>query len=582
MDIPECETFGSTYFPIPGLRRDSSDIRNVDPDPVMLKFASSAAHVTGKNLVSCETFTWLGEHFKSSFSQMKPELEQAFLAGVNHMFYHGVTYSPDDALWPGWLFYASLNLTPSNSLWPHFSDFNRFVTRCQSMLQAGQSDNELLIYWPVYDVWADSGKLLNMLTVHHIDEWLHPTSFYQWSTHLMDRGYLLDFISDDQIINSQVGHSGISTNAGQSDYKTLIIPSSQYLRLSTLDRILDLVFDGATVIFENKPIDVPGLHDHLERKNRMEELWSILQFKPVNNSDRNVASDVMVAKWGKGLVILTADIVEGLNYQNIKREALTDLGIQLVRRRSDRSSDYFLVNHTASDVDEILPFNASGETIIIMDPLSGHAGRAISQTENGTTQVRIQLKSGQSIFVRFMDEILSGLEEWKYRNGPGSEIELTGPWKLTFIEGGPELPEPLTLSGLVSWTELDDVMAGYFSGQAIYESTFEAQDSGNYLLFLGEVRESCRIWINGRNVGYAWSIPYEVDVSQYVIKGKNTLRIEVANLMANRIRYLDQQGISWRNYHEINFVNIDYRSFDASNWEPVPSGLLGPVRLIKF
>ena len=193
-----------------------------------------------------------------------------------------------------------------------------------------------------------------------------------------------------------------------------------------------------------------------------------------------------------------------------------------------------------------------------------------------------QLKSGQSIFVRFTDEILSDVEDWKYRDNARREIEISGPWKLTFTQGGPEIPEPVTLSQLVSWTELDDVMAGYFSGQAIYESTFEAEDLGNYLLSLGEVRESCRIWINGKEVGYAWSIPYEIDVSQYVVEGQNTLRIEVANLMANRIRYLDRQGISWRNYHEINFVNIDYQSFDASRWNPVPSGLLGPVRLIRF
>jgi hypothetical protein len=66
VDIPECETFGSSYFPIPGLRRDSADIRNVDPDPVMMKFATSAANISGKKLVSSETFTWLGEHFKTS------------------------------------------------------------------------------------------------------------------------------------------------------------------------------------------------------------------------------------------------------------------------------------------------------------------------------------------------------------------------------------------------------------------------------------------------------------------------------------------------------------------------------------
>ena len=69
VDIPECETFGSSFFPIPGLRRDSADVRPVDPDPVMLKFATSAANVHGKKQVSSETFTWLAEHFRTSLSQ---------------------------------------------------------------------------------------------------------------------------------------------------------------------------------------------------------------------------------------------------------------------------------------------------------------------------------------------------------------------------------------------------------------------------------------------------------------------------------------------------------------------------------
>lgn len=72
-----------------------------------------------------------------------------------------------------------------------------------------------------------------------------------------------------------------------------------------------------------------------------------------------------------------------------------------------------------------------------------------------------------------------------------------------------------------------------------------------------------------------------MDVTHYVHPGENELKFEVANLMANRIRYMDLKGIPWRNYHEINFVNIDYQPFDASVWEPMPSGLLGPVKLIR-
>lgn len=92
VDIPESETFGSTPFDIVGLKRDTADIQKADvPDINMLKFASSAANVTGKKLISNETFTWLTEHFKTSWSQAKPEVEQVFLSGINHVFYHGTT-----------------------------------------------------------------------------------------------------------------------------------------------------------------------------------------------------------------------------------------------------------------------------------------------------------------------------------------------------------------------------------------------------------------------------------------------------------------------------------------------------------
>ena len=59
---------------------------------------------------------------------------------------------------------------------------------------------------------------------------------------------------------------------------------------------------------------------------------------------------------------------------------------------------------------------------------------------------------------------------------------------------------------------------------------------------------------------------------------KNTLRINVRNLMANRIIGLDRSKTQWRKFF---FVNIDYESFDASDWQPLPSGLLGPVSITR-
>lgn len=102
VDIPETESFGPSAFPIPGLREDpnysTEDFSR--PDPLVMRFASSAAHVEGKPLASSESCTWLAEHFHVSLSQMKPELDQLFAAGINHVFFHGTTYSPPDEAFP--------------------------------------------------------------------------------------------------------------------------------------------------------------------------------------------------------------------------------------------------------------------------------------------------------------------------------------------------------------------------------------------------------------------------------------------------------------------------------------------------
>ena len=67
VDVPECEGFGLTDFGIRGLRKDSLTRPNFS-DISMLKYASSAAHLTGKPYTSSETFTWLTEHFRITSS----------------------------------------------------------------------------------------------------------------------------------------------------------------------------------------------------------------------------------------------------------------------------------------------------------------------------------------------------------------------------------------------------------------------------------------------------------------------------------------------------------------------------------
>ncbi|WP_425639141.1 glycosyl hydrolase [Algoriphagus yeomjeoni] len=573
VDIPECETFGSSYFPIPGLRRDSADIRNVDPDPIMLKFASSAAHLTGKNLVSSETFTWLGEHFKSSFSQMKPEVEQAFLAGVNHIFYHGVTYSPEDIPYPGWLFYASLNLTQQNSLWPHFKGFNEYIARSQAILQAGKADNELLVYWPVYDVWAEPKGKMEMITVHAVDEWLHPTEFYKQSKSLMEAGYSLDFISDDMIGKSSVKDELIHTSPTNSA-KVLLIPETEFMPIETLRDILKLAVDGAKVIFQSKPKSIPGYHsDQESRQAEFDALWASLVFQGGK------------VNMGKGQVILNQDSRNALEDLGIYREKLVDSGLDFIRRKVADGTYYFLVNHSANTISQTISLNTKAGTVMAMDPLTGKTGEIPTSSASEGTSVSIYLKSGESIFLKTFDEkVQLNIPAWPDYSKAFYTTVISKNWELTFTQGQPKVPASQKMETVKPWTDNNSPEADDFSGQASYTSEFDIKktEGKQYLMTIDKVYESAKIWINGEYAGNIWSIPYQLDITEELQNGKNTIKIEVANLMANSIRYLDRNGIEWRNYHEINFVNIDYKPFDASNWKTMPSGLGGKIEIAEF
>ena len=110
-------------------------MRRNDSDLSMLKYASSAAHIAGKACTSSETFTWLTEHFRTSLSQCKPDLDLMFVSGVNHVCFHGTTYSPPSEPWPGRKFYASVDMSPTNPQWRDMRNFSDYISRSQSFLQ---------------------------------------------------------------------------------------------------------------------------------------------------------------------------------------------------------------------------------------------------------------------------------------------------------------------------------------------------------------------------------------------------------------------------------------------------------------
>ena len=102
------------------------------------------------------------------------------------------------------------------------------------------------------------------------------------------------------------------------------------------------------------------------------------------------------------------------------------------------------------------------------------------------------------------------------------------------------------------------------------------------MLSLGDVRESARVRINGQEVCTLWALPYQCYIGKYLQQGENLIEIEVTNLPANRIAEMDRQKIPWRKFKDINVAALNYKKGNYAGWQPVSSGLLGPVRLIPM
>lgn len=532
VDIPEIEGFGLTNFGIKGLRQDPGKTRKNDSDFSMLKYAPSAAHIMGKPYTSSETFTWLTEHFRTSLSQMKPDMDLMFCAGVNHMFFHGTAYSPQHETWPGWRFYASIDMSPNNTIWRDAPYFMKYVERCQSMLQMGRPDNDFLTYLPIHDMWAkrSTGKRLMQFSIHAMGK-LAP-EFVKCIDAIDQAGFDCDYISDRILLDTYYNNGMLHTPGGTT-YKGLVIPSA--------DNIL-----------------TPAVKAHIEKLKAQ----------------------------GANIIVGTSatDLTKAAKAEKMK----TELGLKLIRRSNDKGHHYFIANLTPNDIQAYTTLAVPMATAMWFDPMTGNRQRA----EICGDSILVNLRSGESIILQTFnhkDEALSKelaslpvRGEWK-KTSP--IVKTLNNWKLSFTEATPAISKTYNLDTTKAWENLDD-STRTLMGTGVYECTInlsaaELKKGNSWTIDLGDVRESARVYVNDSLIGCAWAVPYRLSFANLLHKGNNKIRIEVTNLPANRISELDRQGYKWRKFDEINVVDINYKKTSYADWTPVASGLNSEVKLIK-
>lgn len=536
VDIPEIEGYGLSDFGIKGLRIDTLTRKN-DSDLSMLKYPASVAHFYGKPLVSAETFTWLTEHFRTSLSQCKPDFDLMMIGGINHIYFHGTTYSPAQAKWPGHLFYASMEMSPINPIWRDAPAFFRYVARVQSWMQYGQPDNDLLIYLPVHSIWSQYPGRLLQFDIHSMAQ--KAPQFIQAVNTLYNLGYDMDYCSDRMLADIKgVDVQGNLIAPSGITYKALVVPADPYMPATTLNRINELLAQGATIY--------------------------------LIKTDEGYASVVG-------------------NDAKIKPEAMRQLGLKCIRRSNAEGYHYFISNLSPNDFVGAVPLAVAFTEAWIFNPLT----EQITPATIANQGVELNLRSGESCILLVHTQHASSTQPINQTISHTSQLSQTVkinlatlPWLLAPVDMQSFDTLAVTqLEQLQPWTALSPAWQTA-KGTASYTtqvrlSKRQLKRCSHWELNLGDVRESAHVFINGHDAGTAFSVPFSLSVGQYLKPGINTITIQVTGLAANYVAEMDRRGEVWRIFKDANIANLKGGKVSYyGNWDLMPAGLNSEVTLV--
>jgi hypothetical protein len=353
---------------------------------------------------------------------------------------------------------------------------------------------------------------------------------------------------------------------------------------------MQLIKQGATVIFyKEMPKDVPGFANLERDRKKLKAAYSLLNFRKAaqdpGSATGSKSADLQFASLGKGRVIMGDDLDDGLRLAGIKKMAFTEKGLSGIRRSNPAGMAYFISNRTGRTFDDIVSFE-DAMSIGLFDPMTGQSGLIKKSHGNGAQAgVRIRLKPFESIIVQLYATRQTG-SIYKYSIPKGEPLKIGSRWTLTFLEGGPTVPGAMSMTEPAAWTNLENAALNDYSGTAKYSTTFESPSAtaDGWLLDLGKVNETAEVLLNGKQIATLIGPSFQCVIPATAIKPTNKLEVIVANLMANRIAWMDRKELPWKIFYNTNMParkreNVKNGLFDAAAWKPLPSGLSGPVTL---
>lgn len=554
--------------------------------------ATSIAHIKGHPVVGAEVFTSDNDQAWQLYPwNMKNQSDWALAHGINRFVYHTFAHKPlGEEHRPGMTMGRyGVHWDRGQTWWPMVGAYHDYISRSSHMMQQGQAVSDILYLTPegapmIFTPPADA----------LVENEMIPDK----------KGYGFDGCSPKMLMDWATVENGKIAFPGATSYEIMVLPNFETMTPELLRKITSLVEKGAKVIGV-PPLKSPSLVNYPncdnEVKNLAEKLWGALQTPTEFNEISFGAGSVF---WGGNLVSeelyptykSTVELLSKLNIAEDFKSASNT--IRFGHRKTDDKDIYFIANRTNDFQKTACTFRAVGEPEIWIGTTGETRKLTNYRVENGMTTIPMEFFPYESFFVTFSGKAHKSASNKDESNFPVfTEIKtIEGAWNVSFNPkfGG---PENIIFDELQDWTTHEMRGIQYYSGIATYNKTIEIETltDKSYYIDLGVVNDMARVKLNGKDMGVIWCAPWRIDISDALKEGKNELEIEVANRWINRL--LGDRQEPDANVRTIKFENglMGGQEFTTGRYtfttklsmsafkytEPISSGLLGPVRIMK-
>ena len=502
IDIPECETWLNTPLveEFEGLDKGRSyTISN--------KFVASAAHLTGKQEISCEELTNVGQIFCTTLERIKVTGDQSNLSGVTHSILHGFNYSPFQAPFPGWIRYGTF-LNERNTWWPFFRFWADYKARVSSVFRNSVMQADTAILFPLADLVSRYGFQRDPFPVVAYPPYVHRV----WEA-IHQNGQGCDYVSEKIIQEATTSDGQFHYNTRA--YKTLLLIEVETMQPETAKAIEKFAGAGCKIIFVGKaPHLSPGMRGNEERDRLIAGISdAILKSHP--------GTAGIVDPPQNDLVSWYRDIMQRFSLvPYVRIDKPVDHVSQLHYKDATRDI-FFFTNYSAQRQHSFRAGFNTKKTAWLWD---AETGRRFIYPANAGNELQISLGPCQSMLIVFDAEKKGKFYIPADLTG-AKEVELEGPWQVSLHHvNGTE--KALTLDHLADLRELDECKD--FAGTITYQTTTNIGDpTGKIFLSPGHINDISELVVNGHPAGTRWYGRHLYDISALVQRGTNSISIRV-------------------------------------------------------